>query len=78
MVLHTQKKEPYDESIPLPQLILETLQRIPSNGRIRYKKHVFAFWAVGRLMDELPENDPNLPEIIDLYGDRRTWYEKYR
>jgi len=60
------------EEIPLPELILAALNKLPKNGRIRYPKHKNALTAVSWLVNQVPDSDVRKQEISSLYDQART------
>ena len=57
------------EDLPVPELLLEALSRLPSTGSFRGKRDVFAVRCIGMLKDDVPDSHPRKGEI------RRQWDE---
>jgi len=51
------------EDLPVPELLLEALSRLPSTGSIRGKRDAFAVTCIGTLKDEVPDSHPRKGEI---------------
>lgn len=55
--------------LPVPELLIEALRRLPRSGRIRRKSDNTALKAVSWLTDQVPNDNPLKAEIARLYQD---------
>lgn len=56
----------------LPDLVLETLNKIPKTGNIRRKKDKMALRAVGWLIDEISDLYPRREEIVRIFNENMS------
>ena len=57
------------KDLPVPELLIEALRRLPRSGRIRRKSDNTALKAVSWLMDQVPDDNPLKAEIARQYQD---------
>jgi len=55
--------------LPLAELVLRALKRLPSKGRIRGKKNNRVIIAFSWLINEIPDSEARKDEIFLLYQD---------
>ena len=53
--------------LPLPDLLIAALKKLPERGRIRLKKDNLSLAAVSHLIDQVPDDDPRKGEISILF-----------
>jgi len=58
------------ENIELPQLIMDVLQKLPDNKRIKYPKHRTVLSAISWLIREIPDTESKKQEILKLFADK--------
>lgn len=51
----------------LPEVLLVTLERLPEAGRLRREADRIILRWVGRLIEEVPRDDPFRPKILALF-----------
>lgn len=51
----------------LPEVLLVTLERLPEPGRLRRESDRMILQWVGRLIEEVPKDDPFRPRILRLF-----------
>jgi hypothetical protein len=57
------------DDLPVPELLLEALSRLPATGSFRGMRDVFAARCIGMLKDDVPDSHPRKGEI------HRRWDE---
>ena len=55
------------ENLPLPELILEALHRLPSSGHISQSNDNLAIMAISWLLNQIPDTDLRKSEICQLF-----------
>jgi hypothetical protein len=57
------------EDLPLPELILEALHKLPVTGLINHKKDKVVLQGISWLIDKVPDTDTRKTEIVRLFYD---------
>jgi hypothetical protein len=60
------------DRIPLPELILEALHKLPPNKRIRFKKHLYVLTSITWLLPDVPDTDSRKALIVNLFQEARN------
>lgn len=58
------------KNIELTQLVIDALQKLPNNKRIKYPKHRTVLFAISWLIREVPDSEPQKQEILKLFADK--------
>ena len=65
------------KSLPLPELLLEALQRLPETGPIRQSRDKHALNAISRLCKKMPNWEPQKRQIYHLLKDAFSRWQKH-
>ena len=57
------------KNLPLPELILVALHKLPSFGPITQGDDNLAILAIGYLLIKIPDSDPRKSDIVRLFDD---------